>query len=161
MYIDPKLIGEWENEKGERTLLKSDATNHFGILNVPYYLLDFGQTLKIGKPNIESFYTRISGEPLTSIVGSWRIKDDTEVLTYETDGRYISVCKDDPPSYYGTYTVTPTTITSYEDRGSCTTDANNIIFEWRGRMGAGTYVVTDDTLIIVINDTSQIYKKIK
>lgn len=158
MTIDPNLIAEWLVPGGTRMILQADSSMHSGTVNVPYSLKDSGNVLNI---NNVSSYTRMPGSAPDSIVGEWRDDPNGEEFTYRADGRYIGISDGDPLVYFGIYTASPTTLSSYEYRGTCTTDGDQITFDSIfGTSQSGSYTVTADTLTTQVDGVTTIYRKV-
>ncbi len=157
MSIDPKLLFEWQAPDRTRMLIQPDSSNYQGTVDVPYNLSNSGNILNI---NNKAHYTRLPGSSTTSIVGHWRDDPNGEDITYRTDGRYIAVSDDDPLVYFGIYTATPSSLSSYEYRGTCATVGDQITFYNIGRSLTGQYSVASDILVIQTAESTISYSKV-
>ena len=158
MSIDPKLLAEWQAPDRTRVLFQPDSSVYSGAVGVPYKLEDSGSILNIDN---RSYYTRLSDLSMTSIAGHWRDDPNGEEITFRADGRYIAISDDDPLVYFGVYTTTPTSLSSYEYRGICTTDGDRITFNSIfSSTQTGQYTVTENTLVIQMADFIITYSKV-
>ena len=158
MTIDPKLLAEWAGPDGTRMVFQPDSSVYFGAVGVPYSLEDSANILNI---NNRTYYTRLSGSSPTSIVGHWRDNPNGEEIIFRNDSRYISILDGDPLVYFGNYIAETASLTSYEYRGQCTTDGNQITFVYIfGNSQIGQYTVTEDTLVLQLGNTSISYNKV-
>jgi hypothetical protein len=158
MTIDPNLIAEWLAPDGTRMILQTDSSMYSGTVDVPYFLEDSGNVLTI---NNKSYYTRVPGSAPTLIIGQWRDVPNGEEITYRADGRYISISDGDPLVYFGIFTASPTTLSSYEYRGTCTTDGDQITFDSIfSTSQSGPYTVTADTLTVQLDGVTTVYRKV-
>lgn len=158
MTIDPNLIAEWLAPDSTRMILQADSSMYSGTVNVPYFLEQSGNVLNI---NNKSWYSRMPGSAPDSIVGQWRDDPNGEEFTYRADGRYIGISDGDPLVYFGIFTASPTTLSSYEYRGVCTTDGNKITFDSIfSTSQTGPYTVTADTLTVQLDGKTTIYRKV-
>jgi len=158
MTIDSNLLAEWVATDGTRVVFQPDSSVYFGTVSISYSLDDPGNILNI---NNKTFYARLPGSSPTSIVGHWRDDQNGEEILFRTDGRYISMFDGDPLIYFGTYTATPTSLTSFEYRGMCATDGNQITLNFIfGNSQTGQYTVTKDTLVVQVSGSSITYRKV-
>ena len=157
MYLDPKVIAEWQAPDQTRLVINADSTVYLGALFAPYWLQQSGQFLNI---NNKSCYTRLPGSSLNSIIGHWRDDPNNENIIFEVDGTY-SAHDGSPIDYSGYYTDHQTSLSTYAYRSNCTTSGDQIVFtSLTGLEHTGRYMVTEDTLILYYEAATSIYIKV-
>lgn len=154
--LDPQLVGEWMEGRGERLVLRADATFYAGTVNVPYWLQATGQELNI---NHRSTYTRMPGSDPTSLVGRWRDGAQGEELDYRHDGRFVDMFDRDPLVYFGVFLFDPAKVSSWEYRGIWSTHLGQITLDSIfGVAETATYTIDGDDLVLVWTGGATTYR---
>lgn len=155
--LDPQLVGEWSDPRGERLVLRADSTFYIGTVDVPYWLLAGGQELNM---NNRSTYTRLPGSDPTSLVGHWRDATQGEELEYRLDGRYLDLLDGDPLVYFGVYLSDAAKLSSWEYRGVWSTSQSQVTLDTIFAVAETvTYSIHGDELTLVAGGSTTTYRR--
>jgi hypothetical protein len=161
--IDPDLLGEWEDAELHRQVFRAaldptaDPIMFFGT-TVPYRLESGGSVLVI---NDETTYVRVTGTELDSLVGEWRDAAGGETLLYRADGRTVALMDGELITFFGTYSATADSLSSYDFRGWFLTDGARIdLRSHDGHRRTGTYVIAGDTLTLDLPEGTEVFTRV-